>query len=1354
MSIRPPSWGVSLETVSAEQSIGRVLSTAVGWGPSAFINWATTEIPKYVEGIDKEADPFLEQLIAALESLAEGWKHAAEPDAQMLSKTMAMLSHLSTHTDRSNLLYPQIMQEKPRSTSTTIQGEEAKEIEEKQNLARHKAQEINLQLVEPLISSLKHFLTPTISSHRDPKRSLENIGELCAALKEIAHEQRSVVSKVLHTITAIVKKTFKEQWEGSQGHKGKSFTINSHPLLQLLSMIGHYSLEKTYLKSDKERKIDQALRLLDTQCEPFRGIYQNLHGKSGSLKELHKSVTDFVKQVVGRLQEEEKKEVYIQVANFALSQREELARQQLLKLKEKQDNAEQKAQTKLKDEYKKIDDRWGFTGNKDQQKQEALTNVERELQREKTQIEESFDAEISKIKKSQFWDAIDRDRQSWGRSFCEKGFKPNQYLDENAQNEILWKALAFQQQKSEWMALGRKLDSQAEKKPDQIISSFELAIDYLERFVSIEEGLDEEAKKQSLIVIHTYVLGWMDYTKVQMTANEKNTWERTKIDGAFDEALQGIRKGEIVQSVQSIQNFIRESNYWKEIWKGVSSPLEFLSEPFKGFCSTMPPPKPPKSADAVRGLLADEAQGPWNPAWLQMANQKEKEQVLENALAFGCFEFVARVLKLMNGDKISTYKRLVQALDEMKKAQNSDDETLTPILVKFLNREFDAVMDKKGLDSLRSCLLIWKEKPQQLLHKHLYLELVNILIRERGGHSPRSWAVWSLYSTLYDLMELFIRPFTERLFAQVDGLFKTDAGTLGEKHLIPIVGITKAFSTYMRALDSWEAELGKQTKAIPGKTLSGTKDDLRVLLDRPERYEGMTPAQITSKIGYALIDQIQLPDYARKVANVIDKIKGIALASRAQNKYANIPIIGVQLLLASPFYLGLNVLYYVVKIMTASINIGVQQAGKWYLWKTNIIGQMLDEALESVFIDTESAPILDTLLLEQLQELLAELEKGAPPDNPQTAAGDERNKKVISEALQHLFEVIWMDKYESLQSFRSRSEMNQAKKMAYGQLKKLLTTVLVNTSKSLLQKEQVDALLFELFSIANEGLRGGKTVVLTQPQKMALENRLGHVPSEEEIQQEGARIVRENVEKIPKVLAQIRQRAINPAVDKAIDDGVQTESQLLLDYISWLQSRLFLPSEEARQSNILQFLETRLNAQDDRSEIIREIHMVYAQFVQEMTDFQTKLDSKASPNSPELNQFILIKLNEPLLDLTDALTTYIKNPETGIETCTEALNALKQVQIEGHAILNKIEEAEKSRVMGQHTGFEGFVRKKFGESFNPLKDQTKNIAHAGVQYETDNKIDELRAMYKNKILVKHMALWQMRLYLNPELAKV
>jgi hypothetical protein len=1386
---------------SVAEVVPWALKTAIGGGASGVINQLISSVPRHVQGIDKEADPFLERIITRLEKLAENWKEKAEPDPKLLDDLIEGLTEfVRPQTSRSTLLFPYIMNAKPTATTEIERGKQQEEIDRKKLQVEEKISKLLKDLVSPLQVCLLRCKNVSINPKPDPKAVLALIGELKLYLDGIVHEQRSPVARVIHMVANIVKRTLTEAWDGMKHRPKETFSFNSHPLMKLLGVMGKYQSRSHFLPSDKREEILKALRHLDTYCPLFAEIFNATKAahNSENLETLHKMVTQFIRAQVLEKLGEKRLVVYLQAANFAKLRKKELIEAETLEARNQKIERESTANKKLQNDYKRIETDGQSAGimsvgggkseaarKKETQKQ-ALTAL---LQQEE-EIDQQRNKAIAAIESHCCWDGLDRDSQKFGEAICLGQLRdvPPKFFREPTQDEILWKAVAFQQQHEEWAQLTHTIMHLKIDGSEGIRDSFKFARIYLEKFASLHQGLDQQQIEASLKFIENFILHAMDFAKRSMLSHTQDSWERTNVTAAFDKAVQALDKGDPLSCIDYILTYIQTSNYWKKIWKDTPSPLGNLTDSFGKFIDAPTPPKPPKQKNEALKAAGQNEGAAWRHEFLVEANKNEKEKVLENALAFVCFQFVAQLIGIKKEQKIPLYKGLMRALEQIT-AHYQTDPTPTillatamrmkEILGKLLGIAFVKFTPKeqKMVDSLMACVAAKSGKKGEF-HKDIYLQLINIFIEVHGkSKSPAAWAAWASFTSVYDLIELFIRPLSEKLFTRIDEVVANASG-LNEKYLVPIVGITNALSTYIITLNSWAEEIKKQNnKQRTG--LTGRKEhDMAVLLNGPNSYEGMTPQEITLKMGYALVDKIKLPNYSRAVATRIQRVWNWALMGRTTYRTLNASIILGQLILSAVPLAPLAALFCFVKAFTMVANFAIQKSVKFYLWKTNKISEGLDEVLDALLVDAKRPPIFDTILIEQLEDLLFEMEKGIPPENPKTAAGDERNKKVLSEALQHLIELIELDKYESVNSFSERSKdgpLQTAKKLAYEQLKKLLSTVLNNLAKTLLQKDPVDALLFDIFNLANEGLEGGKKIVLTPEQKVDLARKLGKVDVEakravdqltdDEIDQEGLNIEIENLKKIPKILAKIQEKAIYPALDKGIDQLAQTESRLLLDYITWLQGRLFADAENVGKPSIIQTLAEKLDDYEkkpDKSDVIRQIHISYAKFIQEMKDFQLRLDAHPSPNSPEFNQFILKELVPAIKALTDELTALMikhNNPHESLanvlqtlQRCKNRLRDLAEKHVKVRLELGKIEEAEKNRVMGMHSGIQGVVVAALSESLPALKHTAKEVAHGIVQWQTDQKVDQARDIYKNRPLIKHAILWQMRLFLNPELA--
>ena len=175
-TIQKPSSLVVRDPLTAEQTLGKIVTAALGETGSNIVSRALNEIPEHLEGIDKELDPFLVELISGLQKLGEDWKIRAAPDQHHLSSVIKLLTQFKERKDREQLLYPQIMQAKPTSTSNA--DIEIKDIVRKKSEAEEKTRQLLNTQVLPLLNCLETYQNPSFSNKASSEKSLKLIGQL------------------------------------------------------------------------------------------------------------------------------------------------------------------------------------------------------------------------------------------------------------------------------------------------------------------------------------------------------------------------------------------------------------------------------------------------------------------------------------------------------------------------------------------------------------------------------------------------------------------------------------------------------------------------------------------------------------------------------------------------------------------------------------------------------------------------------------------------------------------------------------------------------------------------------------------------------------------------------------------------------------------------------------------------------------------------------------------------------------------------------------------------------------------------------------------------------------------------
>lgn len=1097
----------------------------------------------------------------------------------------------------------------------------------------------------------------------------------------------------------------------------------------------------------------------------------------------------------------------------------------------------------------------------------AKAQTQEAYEQEKITLLKETEKQQKFIDNNQFWEGFN------AKSFAKKGCKPPEGLFSHPleADELLWMAVAHQQQREECERLSIEVNQASQKNVNTIMDALDHAVDYLKAFdalleVSLEaekkihasakdwaesqskavkKSLKQDPQKkfsreykhtQSLLnsgasiqavhhligladcynstdklwenchdfkehfdtymeaeaqkeKLHQYVMEWLDFVKVKMFEFSDDAFEQKKVEEAFEKAQKYLRKGEYIAAVQHIQVFVRESDFGREIWKEVPSPLVDLEKGFKGFMEAPIPPKPPKVKEEVLETLDLPPDTTWDPKHMNDAIKHEKEKVVDGALGLISFEYVTWSLGIKGEDHNQLYQRFVAAFNaiceiqifrgelahaktlvnvlkpEYEAALGEDDrnvqidtcfqdfetaighesvqkqyealkvisdeirldednptlkgvkESLTKILKKkptattmeaalgaLLNRgslDKESSEDRKLLDIVEQKVEETMQHPQledvdfhRALHKDIHQGLLGIIIYQTNSTGSRS-AAWKALArgthvVIYEFIELFVRPYADFAFNNLGTLFEETNG-IQSKHLVPIKAVSGGSSTYLNVLkNAWRPALDEQNKTNGNgrsnkEILSGNKDDLPILLNARNHYKGVNPSQLTRQSAYSFADNIRLPDFCSSIRKKID---GIWYHCNYFNRdFMNYPITAVNWVVSWIPYLILHLVNAVVYTTMSAFNVMIQQGAKFYLWKTDLADKLLEKTLASLTgagIQKPTSPIVDTLLLEQLQEVRDELKRNGirPSESAETTSADTNNKRAISEAIQHIMELIDLNEYQSLESFEQRSAPNQAKKIAYKQIKKLLTDILVNTSKSLLQKEPMEELLFKLLKIADEGLQGGEVAMLTHKQKRALAQKLSKEEVSEltsqEIREEAERSQKEAATEIQKLVKEIQDLAINPTIDKKIDETLQTRSQLLFDYIAWIEKTLFSYSGngDSNEKNLIHTLKHQLSqfkAEGANSdEVVCSVHEKYSVFILEMKNFQRNLDKSPSPNSPELTQLIDNHLKRPLQDLTNNLTQWMQKTQLSKELnlCLTALQKCS-TEADGKTVVDK-----------------------------------------------------------------------------------
>ncbi|MCB1085302.1 MAG: hypothetical protein KDK60_04295, partial [Chlamydiia bacterium] len=603
--------------------------------------------------------------------------------------------------------------------------------------------------------------------------------------------------------------------------------------------------------------------------------------------------------------------------------------------------------------------------------------------------------------------------------------------------DTIWEALAIYEQVEECSRLSAEMTSKStrDKSTYAILESLDQAINYLERV----PFLDKKAQEKAMEKITKHILDWMNFAKVQMQNQTHSTWRHSEIERNFEEAIKMLRKGDFIGALKYIRNIILEGELGTILGREVDTPLTGLKVPFNSFNEAILPEKPSKVKKEVYTRLGMDPNTEWKGEYLDEAIAKEQVSLVNNVLMLACHQFVAFFIKPENPQQ--EFSSLVSAMDTLSGDNksyelNGLEEELKKLVPNgyHLESEEGRQLVSRVRENIKTTKELYSdlksEAAQKALHESLYFSLLSVVIETHT--TPWSLGRLSangLFVVFYKLVELFVRPFTETLIRSFrENVALQSQGTLNETHLRPVAGLTKAFSTYNQTLLHWKERLDDQEKPNApskkkGRYLTGEKGgDVVILLDNKQRYDGMTPSQIGRAAGYHAVTK-----YLR-VANICTRMNGLLQNIQhnvARDEYENFVInqaykVIKHILSIIPYTLTYSA-YFSLKLLEVSFNFLAQQVAMFAIWKWDLINVLIEQSLTSIFESKERAPIFDSLVLDALKDFKRDLDRGVPQQEAKAGGMDETNVKKIGGLLQHLFETIELDKYDSAQQLEDRS---------------------------------------------------------------------------------------------------------------------------------------------------------------------------------------------------------------------------------------------------------------------------------------------------------------------------------------------
>lgn len=950
--------------------------------------------------------------------------------------------------------------------------------------------------------------------------------------------------------------------------------------------------------------------------------------------------------------------------------------------------------------------------------------------------------------------------------------------------EAMWLAVAHFEDLQKCEELHQQLRGAQECRITDLPTQLDILISILEK----EPQLLEDGGERMLAELSQIILGWVNLAVREMK-NYRNA-DETEIDRKFEKVTQLIAKGKYLDGIRLAQRLIEESPVGLRMWREeqVASPKDLFSATLEDFRTVSAPIKPPKSQAEVKrklGIAEEAPVGDWDAAW-ETVIEKERHKLVRNSCDFTAFNVALRyVMGFSAEERESVYKKLLESLEAVagrNRNYNGPDlrervkQAIASVCKKFPHEITDESVEKIliALDEVRNAGYD-AERTAKELHETLYFSLLWEVIDHANPNSiiPSSvmkLAGHGLLVIMHKLLEFFIRPFAESLLQAIqrDVILPTN-GALTETHLNPIKSLGKALDSYTSAKKAWSELKSDQAKghvtALAERTLIGKDEQeaMEIILDNPAYYHGYDPREIDLEVGYLAVDHfLQVTDFSKTTEAWHELISYnaqrplIASPSTPLEEWIN-TIGGLMMRVISIIpHAVIYTLHFCLKVVETLINFLAKQLAKFAIWKWDIVTNLLEEMTKSLFKESYHTPVLDELVLDQLKEL----ERQILQDSQEERGGMLEHespliKRQIREAFANLFEAIEIDSKDTSQEVDDHG-LNPTTKWAKIQLKsnlkELLTSLLVVSSQSFLHKEQMHELLLKVLTTANDGLRG-KTTMLKPEELQALREELGREPSAGEIERRARHIHGRLQGEIEGRLNNILENGVNPVISRTIDQGLKGPSDMLLDYIAWMERRLFsYPGRGlASERNIIHMLREDLEGFNgknptEQDDVLRKIHGDYTTFIQEFIAKQSNIDQERIPNDLKLNLFIRTDLHPILEELTPELMHFIGRREGRPEAIVRIQALLKRLEdklIEKRESFNKIKRAEQSRVEGMRKGFGGFVQAAVDVGKGLVHDQVTPYAQRILNGQIRGLADKSRGLYQNPVLVKHIIRYQM-----------
>ena len=1291
-------------------------------------------LPQIIDNLHERPHKLLHEVNGLIQTLEK--KTAGVYDENVITDLISNLALIVSHKTPIEIFYPQVIKRievAERSTAKAVDSVKASALRtNEEELARWTEQAQGHQRAARTLLDL-------LVSYRDPREaspSDEIIAQAIEAVKgpfqEAADTQAGPVDRILQLGITTFQELVSTLSEKVQPHERPEWLpASKHPLMHLVGLIDEYQKAKNYPQV-VEANISNAIRELEISSPLFMGIEADIQAAFGDAKP---SVN------LPRLQE--------CVERFV---RERLAHPTT--------NAEFQAL------LVELSSCAGFP--EDTGPQEFLENTPFWAVPEGV-----LRAKLSEVYVE--WCKREIQLGPVGDGAASSYAAPSSALVP-AQADNLWSVVAQFEELVACKQCYNELTSQRGEGIRTLANNLDRAIDLFEKNIG---NLGEEGTGilQKLADEIFEIMGFARKVILAQVPHQE-AYRKKEIEKNFENALILYRKEEYLAALKLVKQFIQEDDRSAEVIRNgeeIQTPLTRLEAGFKAFKESpnVPLRAPKVSRDVLRDVGEPDAE--WNPDYLTNAIRIQTEHLIDNALVLSGYKVIARLLDL--GGNGRQYHRIVQALKTLAgDAQDYPNEgfqeaSLRPILGGILNLD-DAAVPLRLITKIQNSMAENRrihgvsEASRPKLRKALYFSLMEALIE----HRSENWAWESMAKVAlffaYSFLQLFVEPFATTFIEKFQQNIVLEAdGELTDDHLKPVKALTKALGGYVEATIAWPEQLKRQHDGEINLRLHGgsKKDNMKILLGMAAFNGGETPESIARNAAYTLVDRnLQIANLCNKMSGFIRNVERNVNAHEINNpenrtmiKVMNTVLIFCKKIISILIYVPTYAAWMLLKALEIFLNFSVQQVAKLLIWQGDYAIKVLDMGIESLFQSTGHAAVFDNLVLEQLTGLKRALAERGLEEPGELSDQETQHKQELRNFFVALFQAIHFDNYLSPQQIRERTEEGlafEAKKKLYSELSDLLASALITTSKSVLNKDQLNVMLYKLLQIANEGLQRGQAVVLDSHQKEALADRLGKDAAnitEDEVVVEARRIKEEASQEVPKLLKEITDLGINPAVDEALDRALQTPSQILLEYISWIEESFFANGEdEGQDCNLIPSLRTKLHAcqaaanAEDRKEALRKLHAYYTSFTHQLTAKQSRMDGHPTPNTPELNKLINIHITPSLEALTGALDQFLHSQDNQ-EACLEILTNFETRLRRVPRPLRKIQHAEETRIMGMHSGISGIVLTALEKLQLALKDGAKKPARALIHGRVSAMTARARNLYNNDVFLRHVAVCQL-----------